>query len=121
MDDIHELIGFTVVATFGLTGLWGLVAIIAKRDPGKVFWALVAVGQVIIGLQVVVGLTLWAMPNTILPEPLHVVYGVLSAGAMLWAQLEARKREGTPWVPFVWAMLFAFGLSFRALQTGMGW
>jgi hypothetical protein len=82
---------------------------------------MVALSQVIIGLQVIVGLILWLLPNTILPEPLHLVYGVLAAGAMLWAQVDARSREHVPWAPFVWASLFAFALTLRALQTGMGW
>lgn len=120
MEDIHKIIGIAVVTAFGATGLWGLVAVVARRDPGRVFWGLVAIAQVIIGLQIVVGFVLWALPNTTLPEPLHLVYGVLSGVAIVWAHMDARGREDSPWKPFVWATLFAFGLSLRALQTGMG-
>ena len=120
MGDIHKIIGIVAVSAFGVTGLWGLGAVVMRRKPSNGFWHLVALSQVIIGLQVVVGLVLWALPNTVLPETLHLVYGVLSAGAMLWAQFDARTRDVAPWKPFVWASLFAFGLSFRALQTGMG-
>lgn len=121
MNGIHKVIGFAVVTLFGVTWLWGVAALVTKKDPGAWFWRLVAAAQVAIGLQVVVGLIVWALPGTILPETLHLLYGVFSAGAMLWAQVDARSRERAPWTPFVWATLFAFGLSLRALQTGMGW
>lgn len=121
MDAIHRIIGFVVVSSFGLTALWGLAYLIIRRDPGRMFWHLIAISQVLIFLQVIVGLILWILPNTILPETLHLLYGLFSAGAMFVAQIDARHRDRKPWVPFVWAELFAFGLTFRALQTGMGW
>jgi hypothetical protein len=120
MPEIHKVVGLAVVALFGVTTLWGLGAILMKRqDAGKIFWVLVAIAQVAIGLQLILGVVLLLLGKP-LPVLLHLAYGVFTAGALLWAQLEARRRTILRYVPFVWACLFAFGLSLRAFQTGVG-
>ena len=120
MPEVHKFIGVAVVALFGVTTLWGLGAILRKRqDAGKVFWVLVAAAQVAIGLQLIAGVVLLLLGES-LPVLLHLAYGVFTAGALVWAHVEARKRTILKYVPFVWACLFAFGLSLRAFQTGLG-
>lgn len=120
MPEIHKFIGLAVVALFGVTTLWGLGAIARKRqDAGRVFWILVAAAQVTVGLQIMVGVVLLLMGKH-LPVLLHLAYGVFTAGSLVWAHVEGRKRTILKYVPFVWACFFAFGLSLRAFQTGMG-
>jgi len=120
MSEIHKFIGLAVVALFGVTTLWGLGAILLKRqDAGKIFWVLVAASQVVVGLQLAGGVVLMLLGKH-LPVLLHLAYGVCTTGALLWAHNEGRKRTILRYVPFVWACFFAFGLSLRAFQTGVG-
>ena len=120
MSEIHKFVGIGVVTLFAVTTLWGLGAILRKRqDAGKVFWILVAATQVAVGLQLIVGVVLLLLGKH-LPVLLHLAYGVFTAAALVWAHVEGRKRTILRYVPFVWACLFAFGLSLRAFQTGVG-
>jgi hypothetical protein len=120
MSEVHKFIGLAVVALFGVTTLWGLGAVLRKRqDAGKVFWVLVAASQVVIGLQLIVGVVLLLLGKH-LPVLLHLAYGVFTAGALVWAHVEGRKRTVLRYFPFVVACFFAFGLSLRAFQTGVG-
>lgn len=124
MDEIHRIIGFAVPAGFAALALWALVSWIRNRAPAGGFWNLLAALQVIIGVQVLVGAILFAMglrPPSNGPTWLHYVYGGLfPAAVLLAAHRFAQRLEGIPWVVFGFAALVNFGLTFRALQTGLG-
>ena len=119
MPDVHRYIGIAVVSAFALLWMWGLGAKIVRRDPGEWFWRLVAFVQVAVGIQVIAGIVLLILgywPPTLL----HFVYGFGPAVVLLIAHLMAREAERKPWVVFAWAGFFCFGLTLRALMTGLG-
>jgi hypothetical protein len=127
MPVVHEFVGFAVVAVFTVGWVWGLVALIAKRDPGQRFWTWLVVAQVIASVQAVLGLALLALGYR--PETwLHYVYGFGPIVVFLIAHQMAREvhddqpagRLSQPWVVFAAAAFICFGLSGRALMTGLG-
>ncbi len=124
MDEIHRLIGYSVPAGFAILTLWAVVSWIRNHAPEGGFWNLLAALQVVIGAQVLIGGILFAMglrPPSNGPTWLHYVYGGLFPAAVLVAAHRfAQKLEGIPWVVFGVAAFINFGLTFRALQTGLG-
>ncbi len=121
MPRFHETVGFIVVALFAVGWIWGIVLWIAKRPGGTWFWRWLAVVQVVAVLQAVLGLTLLVLgyrPDTWL----HYVYGFGPLVVVGIAHLVAREEpfRARPWVPFAWAAFFCFGLTLRALTTGLG-
>lgn len=124
MTTIHRFIAYGVPAGFLLLGLAAVLGLIRNKAPGGWFWSLVAIIQVVLGLEVVVGALLYAFgdrPLTTGPEWLHYVYGGLFPAALLVLAHRLGKRfEDIPWVVFGVVSLVNFGLTFRALQTGLG-
>ena len=134
MSGLHRVIGFVVVATFALGWIWGLGAAIARREPGDRYWTWVAVAQVIAGAQAVLGTVLLVAGRRLEAEgplggTLHYVYGYLPLLLFVFAHVVARSgnaraigidRPIRPWVPFAWASFICFGLTLRALMTGLG-
>ncbi len=121
MPRFHETVGFIVVGLFAVGWIWGIVLWIAKRPGGTWFWRWLAVVQVVVVLQAVLGLTLLVLgyrPDTWL----HYVYGFGPLVVVGIAHLVAREEpfQARPWVPFAWAAFFCFGLTLRALTTGLG-
>jgi len=126
MPKVHEYVGFAVVAVFTVGWVWGLIALIAKRDPGQRFWTWVVVAQVIAGVQALLGILLLLLgyrPDTWL----HYVYGFGPLVIFLIAHQMAREvrdqpggRFSQPWVVFAAAEFICFGLAGRALMTGLG-
>jgi hypothetical protein len=115
---LHVALGWAVVAAFGLLWLWGLGAAAIRRDPGRWFWGLVAVVQVTLALEVAAGLVLLALGRR--QDLLHYVYGSVFPILMLGvAHVLARREDRPAWVYFAWAAFFAFGLTLRALMTGL--
>jgi hypothetical protein len=126
MPEVHKYVGFAVVTVFTVGWVWGLVVLIAKREPSQGFWTWLVVAQVIAGVQAAIGLILLALGYR--PETwLHYVYGFGPIVVFLIAHQMAREMHGQqggrlsqPWVVFAAAAFICFGLSGRALMTGLG-
>ena len=121
MSELHQVIGFGVVAIFAIGWLYGLVLWIAKRDGGDGFWRWLVAAQIVAIVQALIGVVLLLLgkrPSTWL----HLVYGfgpliILGIAHALARDENFRTR---PWVPFAVASFICFGLSLRALMTGLG-
>jgi hypothetical protein len=131
---LHRVVGFAVVAIFALGWIWGLGARILRRDPGDAFWVWLSVAQVVAGLQSVLGTILLLVGRRVDAEGalgglLHYVYGYLPLLLFVVGHVVARAgsaraigidRPVRPWVPFAWVSFISFGLTLRALMTGLG-
>jgi len=121
VPEVHKYIGFVIVGAFGLLMLWGLGARLFRRGPGEWFWRLLAAIQVVLGIQVLAGITLLAVYGFSARPWLHYLYGsVFPITVLVVAHVVARGLERDHWVPFAWAAFFCFGLTLRALMTGLG-
>ncbi len=126
MEWVHRYVGFAVVAVFTVGWLWGLAAAIVRRGPGERYWIWLAVAQVVAGIQAVIGIVLLVMglrPS----DWLHLVYGfgplvIFAIGHVMARELQRAdgKPPIAPWAIFAAAGFIAFGLSTRALMTGLG-
>jgi hypothetical protein len=117
---VHKLAGFLVVAVFAAGWIWGLAAWVTKRGPGERFWTWVTVVQVLSGLQALVGIVVYALGYRALTL-LHYAYGLFPIVALVGAHLVARRPDfrERPWIPFAWVAFICFGLTLRAVMTGL--
>ena len=134
MSALHRVIGFAVVAIFALGWVWGLGARITRRDPGDAFWTWLTVAQVTAGAQAILGTILLLAGHRVeaagaLGGTLHYIYGYLPLLLFVFAHVVAREgsarmigidRPIRSWVPFAWVSFISFGLTLRALMTGLG-
>ena len=120
MPLVHEYVGYVVVALFAVGWVWCLGAWLSKRGPGDRFWRWLTVVQVVSVAQVLIGVTLFAVGRR--QGWLHYAYGIFPLFALAVAHGVARQApyRARPWVPFAWASFFSFGLTLRALMTGLG-
>jgi len=122
---LHRVIGFAVVAVFTTGWVWGLSAAVARRGPGDRYWTWLGAAQVVAAVQALVGVVLLLTGNRP-TDWLHLVYGfgplvILVIGHAM--AREVRRGRGAPvepWVIFALASFICFGLSLRALMTGLG-
>jgi hypothetical protein len=136
VSELHRVVGFAVVAIFAVGWIWGFAAAISKRGPGEPYWQWLTVAQVTAGLQAILGILLLLTGHRVVAGSsiqnwLHSVYGLLPLLLFVFAHVIARagnasllgfdaKRRIAPWVPFAWAAFICFGLTLRALMTGLG-
>ena len=122
MRSIHSAAGYAIVVVLAVLWLWALGAWIARRsDVHALFWTLLGFVQVALVLQLIAGLVLIVLGRR---QPfLHYLYGSLfPAVALALGHVFARNRETglAPWKVFGFASFIAFGLTLRALTTGLG-
>ena len=120
MIELHRWIGFGVVAVFAIGWLFGLVLWVTKRDAGDWFWRWLVVAQVVAIVQAAIGVVLLILgkrPSTWL----HLVYGFGPLVIIAIAHTLARDEnfKARPWAPFAIASFICFGLTLRALMTGL--
>jgi heme A synthase len=124
VTSIHRYTAYVVVAGWAALALWALVSFLLNKAPGDAFWNLLAAMQVLVGVQVVVGGVLFVFgsrPATPGPSWLHYAYGGLFPLAVLvFAHRYARRNQSVSWMVFGVAAFVIFGLTLRALQTGLG-
>ncbi len=121
MPEVHKYIGFLIVGLFTIGWVWGLGARLLRRGPGDWFWRWLTVVQIVAVVQALAGITLLILGYR--PDQwLHLVYGFGPLVVIVIAHDAARREEyrARPWVPFAWAAFFCFGLTLRALMTGLG-
>lgn len=124
MDDIHSFVGYAVPAGFGVLVVLSIVVYLRNREPNALYWNVLAVLQVILGVQFVIGIALLvsgATPQSNGPSWLHYVYGIGFPGLVLGiAHVQARKRPGAEALIFGVAAFLCCFSTLRALQTGLG-
>lgn len=120
MESIHKFGGFVIVGGWLLLFLWGCVLFVLRRDAGRPYWGLLTALQVLLGLQLVAGLALFAMGGR--PAILHYFYGsVFPAIVLVVVHALSRGLEKPPYhVLFTIGAFFIFALAARALMTGLG-
>ncbi|MDQ3793971.1 MAG: hypothetical protein M3341_15400, partial [Actinomycetota bacterium] len=100
---------------------WGLIAFLLKRDPTRWFWRLLALLQVLLILQLVSGLVVLVIGGR---RPiLHYAYGaVFPAIVLVAAHVVGRELQDPRDASRVFAVaaFIDFGLTLRALTTGLG-
>jgi cytochrome c biogenesis protein CcdA len=119
--EVHAVVGFVIVA--GWFAMWasGLIAFFVHREPGRWFWTLLAVLQVLLGVQLVAGIVLLATGHR--PDTWrHYVYGVIGPVIVLViAHVLGRDmaNEEDTWKVFAAASFVVFGLTAMAVATGL--
>jgi hypothetical protein len=117
MPTLHKYVGESTAAVFLILFVWGTVFWIRNLNPGKDFWGLLGLGQVLLGVQILFGLILLAMGRS--KELLHYSYGLFPVLVLYAAHRISKKFEGVEWAVFAVASAIVFGLLLRAYQTGM--
>ncbi len=121
MSDVHRFAAYAVVAIFAVGWIWGLGSWVLKRAPGDRYWIWLTLVQLVLAFQTLVGVLLFVIGRRA-PSLLHYAYGFFPIPLLLGAHVYARKTEfaGRPWFPFAVVSFFCFGLTLRALMTGLG-
>ncbi len=123
-------LGVPVWASWVIIMVWALLLRLLRAGETPTFWRAVSIAQILLALQVVVGvvlLGLWALgfgpppvPGSAFQSVFHVLYGlVFPLVVLVVGHRVALQGRMEPHTAFAVVGLVNFGLLFRAWQTGM--
>lgn len=117
MPTFHKYLGESIAAIFLIIFLWGTVFWIRNKNPGRYFWGLLGLGQVLLGVQILFGVTLLLTHHS---RPwLHYSYGLFPVLVLYAAHRISKRFEGVEWAVFAVASFIIVGLLVRAYMTGI--
>lgn len=125
MTILHQWVGYAIVGSWAIVGGWSLALRFVRYDETPTFWRMVSVAQMLLAVQLVVGVVLLAMGR--LPasgwfvNTFHVLYGlVFPVLVLFFAHKWSREGRYDPYTAFAVTGLVLFGLTARAWMTGAG-
>lgn len=120
------VLGFALIGAWATIGIWSLALRFTRYEETPTFWRAVSVAQILLVVQLLVGLVLLVLGR--MPGPgdgwgtllFHLSYGVFSPLVVLIvAHAWARKGRFNPHSIFAVVGLVNFGLLVRAWQVGI--
>ncbi len=116
MLELHALNAVVLLAANLLAFGWGVLFLVRKRTPGRIYAHVLALAQSLLIAQVALGLLL-VSDDRRTADDLHYVYGTLALLAALSPWLYAPPIPARRLAWFVGATLLATALAVRAYTT----
>jgi hypothetical protein len=127
------IIGFAIIGSWAIIMFWSLALRFTKYEETPTFWRAVSVAQILLVLQLVIGVVLLAryllgVPGAALPGDMsafdttfHLLYGVgFPLLVLVVAHRGAHTERFDPHSAFAVVGLVNFGLTTRAWMVGAG-
>lgn len=128
------LLGFLVIGSWAVIAFWGLALRFTRYEETPTFWRAVSVAQILLGVQLLVGLVLvawWLLGGGAPPGAnsgggwfngtFHILYGIVFPFVVLLVGHQvARTGQYSPHTVFAVVGLVIFGLTARAFAVGAG-
>jgi hypothetical protein len=123
---VHQWVGYAIVGSWAVVGGWSLALRFLPYEDTPTFWRAVSVAQILLVLQLAVGLVLLLLGR--LPagddwftNVFHILYGIVFPLVVLFfAHKWSREGRYDPHTAFAVTGLVLFGLTARAWLTGFG-
>ncbi len=123
---IHYWVGYAIVGSWAVVGGWSLALRFLRFDETPTFWRAVSVAQILLMIQLLVGVVLLALGR--LPAGsnwfdniFHILYGIVFPVIVLfYSHKWSREGRYDPYTVFALTGLVLFGLTARAWMTGAG-
>lgn len=117
MTLLHERLATSMLLFLSVAGLWGLASYLLRRGVSPSFWGILAIGELLILAQVIVGVALW-LDGARPARGIHLLYGVVAAIALpgYYAYSKGKDDHRTA-LNFGLICLFLVGITLRAMGT----
>lgn len=116
---MHARLLFTILLVFAVLLAWALVLWVFGRNIGRGYVAGLAIGQLLVMAEFVIGVLLLFGDRQPTRQAMHIVYGVVALLTVPLAAAYLRERT-TRSVPLIYAFvcLFVCAIALRGLATG---
>jgi len=117
LTEVHARLATSMLIFLSVAGVWGLAVFFLRRTITGGYWGILAVGEILILAQFIVGIILWIQGAR--PErTIHLLYGIVAAisipGYFAYTKGQDDRRAS---LTYGLICLFLVGISIRAMGT----
>ncbi|MBA3371998.1 MAG: hypothetical protein M3425_02230 [Actinomycetota bacterium] len=128
LTSVHGyVVGVVLIGTWATICGWSLALRFTRYEHTPTFWRVVSFGQILLALQLLIGLMLLVLGKSPGPEgggatlAFHLAYGVIfPLLTLIVGHRVAREGRYNPHAVFAVVGLVCFGLTARAFMVGVG-
>lgn len=117
---LHQRVANMSMLYFLVLAIWGFWRFIRKKGPDSSYWGALAIGEVLVVVQALLGGYLWLAGARPPRGDVHVMYGLLVPAVipLIYAFTRGGENRRESLV-YGASLLFAVGLILRATTTGL--
>jgi FtsH-binding integral membrane protein len=122
----HTWAGLAIVSLWAVVSGWSFALRLLRYDETPTFWRVVSVAQILLGIQLLLGLVLLVLgrrpgDGSWFDFIFHLLYGIVfPLLTLFFAHKWAREKRFDAHAAFAVAGLVIFGLTARAFMVGAG-
>lgn len=118
--EIHRVLSNSAMLFFLLLGIWGIFRAFRNYGVGGSYMGALVIGEGLFVIQAALGAVLW-LSGERPGRPIHLLYGVFLLVALpgLFAYIKGDDSNQAQWY-YGLLTLFLFGVTLRAIGTGVG-
>jgi len=117
LPEFHARLATSVVVFAALAGLWALTAYLRRRGVAGSLWGILAVGELLLLAQGVVGLIL-LLEGEKPARAVHILYGVVAAiGLPAYFAYSKGRDDRSAALHYALLCFFLVGIGLRAIGT----
>lgn len=120
VEILHRGVANMAMLYFLALALWGFWRFMRKQGPGSSYWGALAIAEILVVVQAVLGGYLWFAGARPPRGSVHVMYGLLIPAVipLIYAFTRGGDKRRASLV-YGASLLFAVGLILRAITTGL--
>ena len=117
LTDVHARLSTAMLLFLAVAGIWGLISYFLRREISGSYWGILAIGEILIVAQMIVGAILWIGSPVQVPL-MHLLYGAV-AGISIPGYYAYTKGRDDRRANLTYGLicLFLVGISLRAMDT----
>jgi hypothetical protein len=119
LTDIHGRLANAAILYTILLVLWGFLRYFRRQGLDSSYWGALAIDEVLILVQGVLGVILYFSPGVVLERSLHILYGIVSAITIPSTFAFTKGREDRrDMLIYAVVLMFLTAILIRARMTG---
>jgi uncharacterized membrane protein len=120
LTNIHGPLSSSILYFLLIAGVWGLVTAFRKRGVSSNYWGILAIGEIMIIVQAIIGVVLYVGEARPGRPGVHILYGIVAVITLpAYYAFSKGRDDRTAALLYGLFCIFVAGITLRSVTTGV--